>query len=87
MKLLAKIALFLLTALISGFLIIWGWYGPALADGTQEMQPIQLVAGLILLPMLTLLSILGRSNPKAEKIFWYLGVGSPLILLLLAFGP
>ena len=66
MKTLAKIVLLLLTAMISGFLVLWGWYGPALGDGTQETQPIQLVIGLLLLPtfivLVLSLKVFGQSS-------------------------
>ena len=82
-KILAGIVLLAFDAIISAFLIGWGLSGPGfIADGTPEMVPWALVTGFVFFTSLITLLYLGKSNKKAEQLFWYLGIGFPVLLLI-----
>jgi hypothetical protein len=55
---------------LSLVLIAWGWYGPGLSDG---------------LPTLIMLWIFGKSKKRIDNLFWYLGLGFPLFILVWLF--
>jgi hypothetical protein len=86
MKILSRVVLLALNALISYFLINWGLYGRGDLTGDYTRVPWALALGILILPAIIFLLILGKSNKTAEQTFWYLGIGVPIFILLLLFG-
>jgi MFS-type transporter involved in bile tolerance (Atg22 family) len=85
MHIISRVLVLLLNMVLSLVLIAWGWYGPGLADGLPEKKPLQLTIGLLLLPTLIMLWIFGKSKKRIDNLFWYLGLGFPLFILVWLF--
>jgi hypothetical protein len=85
MHIISRVLILLLNMVLSLVLVAWGWYGPGLADGLPEKQPLQLTIGLLLLPTLIILWIFGKSKKRIDKFFWYIGVTAPFFVLLSIF--
>jgi hypothetical protein len=85
MKTLIKIALLVIDIFISSIVILFGTGTINITDGEPTKSPLEVIVGLLVVAFLIILLLAGRTDKSAEKAYWYLAAGSPLLLLLVLF--
>ena len=76
-KLTARVILLIISVLASYVLIIVG-LGEQGISGSENKNLLALILGLLYFPLLVVFLFLSKSYPRADRFFWYLGVGFPL---------